>query len=228
MSTQTFELKLFDTTRTGQLVALLVLGILALTGLSIWAILAIDNNWLLALALVVIIGGGGYLGWRAYKRAAVVPAIVTLTPTELRVEDLRPEPRLSHTLRLADITTYRYSNYNNTEELRLNRADAPPLRLRSTGALGSSSVLGSLLAAFEQAMRAAPDPTGVATRREKSFFEKTISTYLLVVFTLALAAMLLAVFAAEQPIRGNWIVFISSYVAYVVAWRAAAARRNAP
>ena len=169
MPTQTFELNLFDTTRTGQLTTLLLLGIFTITGLSIWAGVQLEPDWLKVVAIIGLVGGGGYAGWRAYKRAAIVPAVVTITPTELRVEDLRPEPRLSQSLRLADITTYLYSSYSNTEELRLNRADAPPLKLRSAGALTNASNFGGLLAAFEQAMGAAPNPTGVATRREKSF-----------------------------------------------------------
>ncbi|WP_223650183.1 hypothetical protein [Hymenobacter psoromatis] len=228
MPNQTFELNLFDTTRTGQIMTLSMLGIFAMVGASVWAGLAIDNNTVKLLLIALIVGGGGYLGWRAYRRAAVVPAVITLTSNELRIEDLRPEPRLTQTLRLADISTYRYSNFNNTEELRLNRADAPPLKLRGAGALAKGTDLSTLLAAFEQAMGAAPNPTGVAVRREKSFFEKTVSTYLLVLFTLVIGALALAIFGSGGRIHGNVFGGIGAYVAYVVAWRAAAARRNAP
>ena len=227
MATQTFELPLFDTTRIGQLTTSLVLGIFALVGLSFWAGMQVEPGWLALVVIAVIMGGGGYAGWRAYKQAAVVPAVVTITPTELRVEDLRPEPRLSQTVRLADITTYLYSNFNNTEELRLNRADAPPLKLRSTGALAKYGDFGALLAAFEQAMGAAPHPFGEATRREKSFFEKPISTYLLVVFTLVIAGLALTL-TRGGGVHGNVFGVAGAYFAYVVAWRAAAARRNAP
>ncbi|MGI4871975.1 MAG: hypothetical protein ACRYFX_12455 [Janthinobacterium lividum] len=227
MPTQTFELNLFDTTRTGQLTTLLLLGIFTITGLSIWAGIQLEPAWLKVVAIVGIVGGGGYAGWQAYKRAAIVPAVVTITPTELRVEDLRPEPRLSQTVRLADVTTYLYSSYNNTKELRLNRADAPPLRLRSTG-LAKTNGFAPLLAAFEQAIGATPNPTGVAARREKSFFEKPISTYLLVVFTLVVAGAFFAVFTSKGRVHGNVFGGIGAYVAYVVAWRAAAVRRNAP
>ncbi|AMR26729.1 hypothetical protein A0257_06140 [Hymenobacter psoromatis] len=228
MPSQTFELKLFDTTRTGQIMTLTMLGLFAMVGASIWAAVTIADDVVKLLVIALLVGGGGYLGWRAYRRAAIVPAVITLTPNELRIEDLRPEPRLTQTLRLADISTYRYSNFNNTEELRLNRADAPPLKLRGAGALAKGADLSALLAAFEQAMGAAPNPTGVAVRREKSFFERPVSTYLLVIFTLIIGALALAIFGNGGGIHGNVSGVIGGYAAYVVAWRAAAARRNAP
>lgn len=228
MHLQTFELTLIDTTRTTRLTVLLLLGVFTLAGISIWAALQIDNKALLLLVLVALLGGGGYLGWRAYKQAALVPALLTITPARLQIEDLRPEPRLSQTLRLADIITYRYSSYNNTEELRLNLPDAPPLKLRSAGALAKSGDFRGMLAAFEQAMNEAPSPTGVATRRERSFFEKPVSTYLLVVFTVVIGIVGVAIFTSHRPLQGNLLGVIGTYVAYVVAWRAAAPRRNAP
>lgn len=227
MNSQKFTLNLFDTTRTGLLTTLLLLGSFALLGLSIWALMQAGAmvGGLLALAIV---GGGGYAGWRAYQRAAVVPLQLTITPTELHLEDLRPVPRWSQTVRLGDITTYRYYNVNNTEELRLNRAGMSPLKLRSAGILADGSNLAALVAAFEQAIEAVPQPAGLGVRRERTFFEKPISTYLLGLFTLLFAALAWEIVSGALPVRGSLFTALGSYVTYVAAWRLAAARRNAP
>jgi hypothetical protein len=227
MLPQTFELNLFDTTRVARLTAAVLLGSFALLGISGWVITQVDNKALLLLFLTGIVGGGGYLGWRAYKRAAVVPARLTITPTQLRVEDLRPVPRLSHTLPLADIATYRYSNYNEVQELRLLPVAAPLLKLRSAGMVAPAGDFAGMLAAFEQAIGALPNPANMASRREKSFFEKPISTYLLVLFTLLLAGAGWLIFTSGRALKGNMLGVLGTYLAYLAAWRAAAERRKA-
>jgi len=227
MLPQTFELNLFDTTRAARLTTAILLGSFALLGACGWAISQVENKALLLAIVAVILGGGGYLGWRAYKRAAVVPARLTITPTQLLIEDLRPAPRLSRALPLADIAAYRYSNYNDVRELRLSLTAAPVLKLRSTGMMAPAGDFEGMLATFEQAISALPNPAGLASRREKSFFEKPVSTYLLVVFTLVLAGAGWLLVTSNRPLKGNMLGVLGSYLAYLAAWRAAAGRRNA-
>ncbi len=194
---------------------------------SFLVIALVDNKLLTLVIAAGIVGGGGYLGWRAYKRAAVVPTRLTITPTHLDVEDLRPEPRLSYTLPLADIATYRYSNYNDVQELRLTPVAAPVLKLRSVGKIAPAGDFAGMLAVFEQAVSVLPTPNGLASRREKSFFEKPVATYLLVFFTALIAGAGWLIFTRSLPIKGNMLVTLGTYLTYLAAWRAAAERRNA-
>lgn len=228
MLPQTFELKLFDTQRTWQLTGLLLLGGFVLLGVCIGAGVLVKGN-LGALTCLALLGAGGYAGWQAFKRAALVPMQLTVAATELRIEDLRPDPRWSQVIRLADVTAYRYGAFQQTEELRLSRVAAAPLKLQSASNYAANPNFGAMVAAFEQAAAAMSQPAELAIRRKKSFFEKRIATYLFVAFTLLLLAAGYKIFSSDRPLRGgNVLGVLGGYLAYLAAWRAASSRRNAP
>ncbi len=161
-----------------------------------------------------------------------MPARITLTPTELRIQDQRDGPSsLTQTLLLADISTYSYSEVNLNQELRLrlNRAEAPRLRLSSPSSYGNTTEFQAMAATFEQLMKNFPSPLDSVTRRQKSFLEKPASTYVLVGFTLVLGIIFVFVMISNRPVPGvRLLAVVASYISYVVAWRAAAERRNAP
>ena len=226
ISTQTFELNLWDTTRTGQLILVLLLGIVGLMVLMARVAALLPHGWPSNTGGLAVLGGGGYLGWRAYRRAAVIPVSVTITPTELRLEDLRSDGQLTQTVRFADLVAYRCSLYEQDKTLRLTQRDAPVLKLRTPGIFAKSGDFVGMVVAFEQAAAAAPNANGAQVHREKSFFEKPISTYLLVLVTLLLGAMGLSILQGKRPMQGSLISAVGVYVTYAAAWWVAAKRRN--
>jgi hypothetical protein len=62
--------------------------------------------------------------------------------------------------------------------------------------------------------------------REKTFFEKPISTFILFVYAAAIAAMLWQVFIHDKPFKGSYFTSIGFFIAYLVAWLAGREKRR--
>ena len=69
---------------------------------------------------------------------------------------------------------------------------------------------------------------GRRARREKSFFEKPVSTVGLLVFSATLAFTIKQVATGALPMRGNFVLIGGSYLSYLAAWLAAAKQRKQP
>ena len=63
-------------------------------------------------------------------------------------------------------------------------------------------------------------------RRERTFFEKPLSTLVMVVFTGAMVFILWHLITTDKPVRGSAFTSLGAYIAYAAAWLAGTKRRN--
>ena len=183
----------------------------------------LEKAWLLG-----TLGIGLVLLYRGVKAAGALPTLVTVAPDQLLIA--KPRTGEETQVPYAQLASYRASSFNGNDELRLTLADGRRVKVAVSTQLYGEQPFGEMVAAFEAAIGAHPRPAGAAQPvvRERSFFEKPISTYLLVVFTAFLAGAVWLLVTNDRPARGGSLIgVIGSYVAYIAAWLAARERRNA-
>jgi hypothetical protein len=173
---------------------------------------------------------GVLVGIIYYLKAVMVPSLVSVGATELRVRDLRRD-ELAHCLAYTDIAAYRHQTLNSTEELRLTLTSGERVALKSAANFDTANEFAKMVRAFEQQLAqaaAVQAPAGPGTPaalpvREKGFLEKPLATGLLLAATLV-AGLLSWQVAAGHLTVGNVAGALAVYVSYVVAWLAARRR----
>ena len=225
---QGFELIQTNTTKLllvmfGSLAVLLLVAFKGGDLLGIAAGSTLEKAWLLG-----TLGVGVVLLYRSVKAAGALPTLVTVTPDQLLL--LKTQTGEETQVSYAQLAAYRASSFNGNEELRLTLADGSRVKVAVSTQLYGEQPFGEMVAAFEAAVGAYPRPADAAQPvvRERSFFEKPVSTYLLVVFTVFLAATVWLLITSDRSVRGGSLIgAVGSYMAYVAAWLAARERRNA-
>ena len=218
-----FQLKILHPGRGNAVHWLPALGIVGLLALALPGILLKDNI-LVVLYELVVLGVGGYYGWLAYRRYAFVEVLIKLMPDRLLVLDEQQYQEIAAVPHAA-MTAYKYSHFDGRQELRITRRDAPPLYLRVNGKLVEPGDFTGLVQAFEAKLASYPTDSGV--KREKTFFEKPISTWLLLVLTLGLLAAGGLLITRPLPARWGRLVGLPAYyLLYIALWWAARARRR--
>ena len=136
-------------------------------------------------------------------------------------QEYRELATVSHTA----IVSYKYSYFDSRQELRITRRDAPPLRLRANGKLLEPGDFAGMVRAFEASIAAQPGSSAII--REKTFFEKRISTWLLGGLTLGALGLVWMVTTRPQPVRwGSLVSLLVYYLLYVALWWMARAQRR--
>jgi len=162
------------------------------------------------------------------KKLGAEPLSIQLGTSELTIHNQKTniEQRIAY----ADITAYRFSNYNQTEELRLTLKNAGKIKISVNSQLHNNQGLAELMHEFEHRLAAHQElqaDQAPATLREKSFFEKPLSTVLLAILSAAILYLAWMMYRSPKPIQGNAITSIGFYLTYVAAWYAARERRAA-
>jgi hypothetical protein len=193
------------------------------------------------IAGMLIIFGVGYMGHRAYKKAVIVPSLVSVAATELSVRDLRQDCVML-AVKYEDIASYRYLSFGGAEEFRITLHNTRRLFIKAKAQLAEVGDFAGMVADFEHRLAAFADAAtplpvgehataaepGRRARREKSFFEKPVSTVGLLVFTATLAFTIKQVATGALPMKGNFVLVGGSYLSYLAAWLAAAKQRKQP
>jgi len=224
----TFNLQLFDPARGASLTIIPLLGVFGLLGVALGGLATglLASPWLAGGYLVAVLGGGGWLGYRAYKKLAIISAKVLLSDSAIEVVDHDNNQLLA--VPYTAISAYRYQSMNEAEELRLTLTDTQRVKIRSNNRLVTVGDFAGMVAAFEAHQRQGLAAAGaLSVKREKAFFEKPVSTVLLVVVTSLLILICWNVTHGSRPFSGSLIGAIGSYLTYLAGWLAAAKRRNA-
>lgn len=180
-------------------------------------------TWFLGVVL-----GGLYGLYRLGKAVSAVPTVVRVAPDRLTI--FTPHSGEETQVPFADLAAYRASSYNGAEALRLTLHDARRLHVKINSRLYDGQDFGGMVAAFETAVgrfRADAGPA-VAVRRERSFFEKPVSTVVWAVFTAFLVGTGWVIVTGPHPVKGSLFMALGSYLSYSAAWYSARARRNQP
>jgi len=228
-----YELKLLAVTpriRWNTAAGVLSIGAIAYSTYVLGHYLYPAGDSAIAVAMLVL-AVGFLLGIIAYLKAVLVPSLVSIGATELRVRDLRRDS-LTRCIEYADIAAYRHQVLNSTEELRLTLRSGERVSLKSAANFDTSNKFAAMARAFEQQLaqaattaRAAASPRGGSAlpMREKGFLEKPLATGLLLAATLVVGLVGWQVAAGNLTV-GNVAGALAVYVSYVIAWLAARRR----
>jgi Na+/H+-translocating membrane pyrophosphatase len=236
-----YQLNLFFLSERVRLNTLLGGVALIITSFSIMFLL---RNWHSDAGFIVgmlVLFGGGYAGYKRYKKAIIVPSLVSITDAELSVRNLLNDQTLL-TVAYATIASYRYQSFNGTEELRLTLRNTGRVSVKANSTLANVGDFASMAQDFERqivAMTAAMEvgqlasggeqaDSAIRTVREKSFFEKPVSTICLVVFTAMLVLVAKQLITGTLPFKGIFLVVGGIYLSYLAAWLAASKQRKQP
>ncbi|MDO7846295.1 hypothetical protein Q5H92_08010 [Hymenobacter sp. M29] len=172
--------------------------------------------------------GAGLVGlYRACKAAGAIPTRVTVGPDRVVVLKIRASEEVQ--VPYAQVAAYRAQSFNGSEELRLTLKDGSRYKVSVNSQLYGEQPFGAMVAAFEAALGAHPQPAGAAhpVVREPTFFEKPISTVVLVAFTALLVWAAWMILTNDRQVRGGSLIgALGGYAAYVASWLAARERRK--
>ncbi|ALW86847.1 hypothetical protein AUC43_18250 [Hymenobacter sedentarius] len=179
------------------------------------------------IALMLLLLGGAYGLFKLTKKYGGRPTLVTLADDNITVLDQHSE-ELRHIV-FADISSYRFSAFNGAEELRMKLKDGTKQKIGINTNLYGEQSLDELVREFEAALALHQPTAGQedAIMREKTFFEKKISTVVFVLFGALIAWVVWMITMSEKPIHGNMLTGFASFIAYAVAWHRARERRRA-
>ncbi|TFZ67787.1 hypothetical protein E4631_07415 [Hymenobacter sp. UV11] len=222
-----FKLQLFDPARGTSLVIIPLLGLFVLFGIAFGGLATgmLTGPWLAGAYIVAVLGGGGWLGYQAYKKLVIVSAKVLLSDTAIQVVDQDKELLV---VPYDTIKAYRYQSFNDAEELRITLKNNERLKIRSNSKLTKVGDFSGMVAAFEAQLTQRQDLGAIeAVTREKSFFEKKISTWLLVAMTVLIGMLTVDLMTGTHSKRpGSLFMVYGNYLIYLGAWIAASARRK--
>ena len=192
-----------------------------------WLLAGASKNLQLAW-IGVIFPGGIYLLYRLGKAVSAVPTRVTVAADRLTIYKLRSSEETQ--VPFTQLAAYRASRLNGAQVLRLTLKDDRKLQVRINSQLYSGQDFDGMVVAFEAAVGHFQQGAGpaAAVRQERTFFEKPVSTLLLVLFTAFLVWAGWVVTTGPRPVTGNVFVCLGSYLTYLVSWYTARGRRNQP
>lgn len=177
---------------------------------------------------IVALLGGIYGLLKLLKKLGAEPLVIDLSADGLAIHNQKTN--VAQQVTYADITAYRFSDYNQTQELRLTLKNAEQIKISVNSQLHNNQGIAELLQEFEHRLAVhqelQPEQAPVA-QREKSFFEKPISTVLLGLISAVMAWLTWMVFTSPQPVKGSVFTSYAFYLSYVAAWYAARERRAA-
>lgn len=217
-------------TNNPKLILLLITGILVVVLASIWGIdvlsqqLGFGKMGRLILSIATL-GGGVYFLYRFVKKNCAEPTLITIDSERLTMLNLKSS--LEQQLAFRDIAAYRYSSFNSNEELRLTLRDGTKMKYVVSDFFHGSPNFANMVRHLEAVLENYQDEEEKpAVLREKTFFEKPISTVVLVAFVAVMAWMTWKVMTNSKTVPGS---FFSSYgflVAYLAAWYAGREHRR--
>lgn len=216
-----FELGLV---RQGRLVLGFVLAIA-----SVFALVAVvvnhiqNNNWQTAIGLITLLSGG-LIAYRLLKWWVKYEVVVLVRADGIMVQHIADGKEI--TIPFASIISYRHESSNGGQQLHLKLTDGRELKLSANDVFGRVGELGGLVQAIEQVTANRRNENAAVIIREPGFFEKPISTIMLVVVTTLYVLLIGKNLRDDLPIQGNMITGAGVYITYLGAWLAASKRRN--
>ena len=205
-----------------------VLGFfLAIT--SVFALVAVvanhiqNNNWQTAAGLITLLGGG-FIAYRLLKWWVKYEVVILVRKDGIIVQHISDGKEIS--ISFASLVSYRHESSNGGQQLHLKLTDGHKLKLSANDVFGKVGDFSGLVQAIEQATANRRNENAAVIIREPGFFEKPISTIMLVVVTALYALLIGKIVHDDLPIQGNMITGVGVYITYLGAWLAASKRRN--
>ena len=236
-----FELNL---TNQGKEVGLAVGFTILMTAVLVGGLVALQGYSATVTYLILFsMAAGSLYGFVFLLRKVVIePSLVTIVDDRITVLNRNTDE--GKQLPFDEIISYQYLEDRGRKELRLNQKDSISLKL-----IDKSEDFSALVSAFELALvlhqrgaHAAPISSDSSERqvlaglpasgnisvrlRGKTFFEKPISTVIMVVMSITVILLTCFVFMDSKPIKGSLFLGYSGYVSYATAWYSARKQRQ--
>ena len=174
---------------------------------------------------VGVLGGGGYGGYLLLKLVVIRKAAVLVEAELLTVKYYNEEKAVI--IPFANVVSYKYKSLRDREELCFKLIDHWRQKKISANKLfGSIGNFTELVNAVEYATAEYRSQHVALMVRERSFFEKRISTILLVFATIFISWLILKLVYEGLPAKGNPLIALGAYITYLGTWFAARERRN--
>ncbi|GAB2865060.1 hypothetical protein [Hymenobacter ruber] len=202
---------------------LLMFGLKAADTLTVPLAISKDVKLLI---FVVWMAGGLYLLYRLLKKFSGEEALITISLDKVVIA--RSDEGTEKQIPLASIIAYRHSTYNSDDILRLKMRDGTRTRLVISDFFhgGQSPHFAAMVTALETAIaKQSPSDEQPVALREKTLFEKPISTILLAPFAATMVWMTWEQMHRHH-ISGSFFSAWGIFGAYLVAWLAAREQRN--
>lgn len=164
--------------------------------------------------------------YRILKKFSGEKTMITISADAVIISSLNSA--IEKQIPLSEITTYRHSTYNSDDILRLKMRDGTRTKLVVSGFFhsGQSEEFAKMVFALETALAHNSRIDGQPALREKTLFEKPISTLLLVLFAAMMIWMSWEQHTQHKRVSGSLISLWGFFSAYVAAWLVARNRRN--
>ena len=206
------------------------------TAVMVGGIVALlDYGTIATYAVLLSLGAGFVYGliW-LLKIFAIEPSLVTIATDSITV--LNKTSGEENRLLFNEITSYQYSIYDGGKQLRLKYRDSTIVKLSD-----KSQEFATMVREFEMALarhqqpittsllsseKAGDDIMGIPnsaesphnTIREKTFFEKRISTILMAIMSVVIVWLTCSVLLSSRPIKGSLFLAYSGYISYATIW----------
>lgn len=182
-----------------------------------------ESNWDIAAALITLLSGG-FIAYRLLKWWVKYEVVVLVRRDDIVVQHLSDGKEI--TIPFVRLISYRHESYNGGQQLKLTLTDGQKLKFSANEIFGRVGDFGGLVQAIEQATTNRRNENAAVITREPGFFERPISTIMLVVVTALYALLIGKIVRDDLPIQGNMITGVGVYITYLGAWLAASKRRN--
>ncbi|WP_345122026.1 hypothetical protein [Hymenobacter antarcticus] len=206
----------------GGLVAIIFLAVKGMNTAMATASPTVKMAWFIA---VFAVGFYGLFRWG--KAVSAKPTLIVIDDAGLTILDRKSGE--SQRVLFGDVVAYQHSDFNNVERLRIKLKNGTKQKIIINTKLHSDQQLGRMVRAFETALAAHQQQVGDAKTalREKTFFEKPISTVVMVLLSTGAAWLVWDVFTSGRPVKWGSLLLISgNFVVYLGAWLAASGKRR--
>ncbi|HEX8507375.1 MAG TPA: hypothetical protein VF630_18570, partial [Hymenobacter sp.] len=195
-----YELSLYNPARSIPGFILAFAAVATLT--TIVANYAPTKNWALAGGLIALLAGG--LGaYRLLRWWAKYEVVVFVKEDQIAVQYIAEERE--KIILFSELASYRYESFNGREVLCLKLRDGSKVKMVANDVFGKVGDFSGLSQAVGRAVDGYRGDEASVIVREPSFFEKPISTIMLVVVTALYVALICKIVWDDLPISGNMI-----------------------
>ncbi|WP_426061991.1 hypothetical protein [Hymenobacter sp. B1770] len=206
-------------TRPGRMLLVWFGGLAVCISVAIAGVIAVERLGENAVIvwLVLIIGGSLFGLYWLGKRNGAKPVLLTLWEDKLLVQDLTTGRERD--VHYDNIVSYQHSEFDGVELLRIKLKDGSKERI-GINDMHKHQTLSPLLKEFEAALAIHQRASNGAAKvvREKTFFEKSISTVLLVMLSGLMAWVTWMIFTSDKPLGADILGCYASFIAYAMAW----------
>ena len=208
-----FELKLYNATLANLLIFLSIpLGfILAGVGVN-----HIADQKLAILWVIFILGGGAYGVHWALKKWISYPVAVRVKPNQLEMRRL--DVYIVTIIPFAEVVSYRFKVDNGVWQLHFKLFSGGTVKLQTNYIFGEVESFIEMAQAVGQAASVYQRQIPAAMLREKGFFEKSISTVILTVYT-GISGLIIGIEIHRSSTSWAAVVQITGiYLLYLYLW----------